>query len=73
MDIKIVKTESPKTMPEEDKLGFGRYFTDHMFRMEYDPDKGWHDARIIPFENVSLHPSTLPARHCITALKFLRD
>ncbi|MGM9646375.1 MAG: branched-chain amino acid aminotransferase [Eubacteriales bacterium] len=58
MDINIVRTESPKTMPEEDKLGFGRYFTDHMFRMEYDPDKGWHDARIVPFENISLHPAS---------------
>lgn len=58
MDIKIVKTSSPKTMPEEDKLGFGRYFTDHMFRMEYDAGRGWHDARIVPFENISLHPAS---------------
>lgn len=58
MDIKIVKTSSPKTMPDEDKLGFGRYFTDHMFRMEYDAGRGWHDARIVPFENISLHPAS---------------
>ena len=58
MDIKIVKTSSPKTMPDEEKLGFGRYFTDHMFRMEYDAGRGWHDARIVPFENISLHPAS---------------
>lgn len=58
MKIKIVKTQSPKEKPNEDKLGFGRYFTDHMFMMEYDPELGWHDARIVPFANLSLHPAS---------------
>lgn len=58
MKIKIVKTQSPKEKPNEDKLGFGRYFTDHMFMMEYDPEHGWHDARIVPFANLSLHPAS---------------
>ena len=26
--------------------GFGQYFTDHMFTVEWTPDAGWHDARI---------------------------
>ena len=58
MDIKIVKTQNPGTMPAEDKLGFGKVFTDHMFVMEYDADQGWHDARIVPFGNISLHPAS---------------
>ena len=57
MDIKFVKNPNPKTMPPEDTLGFGKYFTDHMFMMDYTPDKGWHDLRIVPFENLSIHPS----------------
>ena len=28
-----------------------------MFIMDYSPDKGWHDARIVPFGNLSLHPA----------------
>ena len=57
MEIKFVKNPNPKTMPPEDTLGFGKYFTDHMFIMDYTPDKGWHDARIVPFENLSIHPA----------------
>ena len=57
MDIKFVKNPNPKTMPPEDTLGFGKYFTDHMFMMDYTPDKGWHDLRIVPFENLSIHPA----------------
>ena len=51
LDIKITKTTSPKEKPEDGKLGFGKYFTDHMFVMDYDKEHGWHDARIIPFAN----------------------
>ena len=57
MEIKFIKNPNPKTMPPEDTLGFGKYFTDHMFIMDYTPDKGWHDARIVPFENLSIHPA----------------
>ena len=57
MEISITKTTSPKEKPEETNLGFGKYFTDHMFLMDYTPDKGWHDARIVPFGNLSLHPA----------------
>ena len=58
MEIKITKTTEPKTMPPENELGFGKVFTDHMFVMDYEEGKGWHDARIIPFQNVSLHPAS---------------
>lgn len=58
MEIKITKTTSPKKMVDDDKLGFGKYFSDHMFIMEHDIGKGWHDARIVPFGNISLHPAS---------------
>ena len=58
MEIKITKTTSPSTMPSEDKLGFGRVFTDHMFIMDYEEGKGWHNARIEPFGRISLHPAS---------------
>ena len=57
MNISITKTECPKVKPEASTLGFGKVFTDHMFLMEYEPEKGWHDARIVPFGNLSLHPA----------------
>ncbi|MBQ6670023.1 MAG: branched-chain amino acid aminotransferase [Firmicutes bacterium] len=57
MDIKITKTTCPKEKPEASVLGFGKYFTDHMFLMDYTPDKGWHDARIVPYGPIALSPA----------------
>ena len=38
--------------------GFGVYFTDHMFTVEWTPDRGWYDARITPYGPLSLDPAT---------------
>ena len=60
MEIKIELTKTPKAKPtDETKLGFGHIFTDHMFVMNYDTGKGWHDARIVPFDNVTLSPAAM--------------
>ena len=58
MNISITKTTCPKEKPDSSVLGFGKYFTDHMFMMDYSREEGWHDARIIPFANLSLHPAS---------------
>lgn len=58
MNISITKTTTPKVKPDPSTLGFGKVFTDHMFFMDYTPEQGWHDARIVPFENISLHPAS---------------
>lgn len=59
MEIKITKTTAPKAKPEdESKLGFGRIFTDHMFLMDYSNEEGWHDARIVPFGPLPIHPAS---------------
>ena len=60
MEIKIQKTTAPKAKPaDETKLGFGHIFTDHMFVMNYDGGQGWHDARIIPYGEISLSPAAM--------------
>src|SRR3954471_10364028 len=38
--------------------GFGTYFTDHMFTVEWTPDAGWHAARIEPYGPLTLDPAT---------------
>ncbi len=58
LDIKIIENPETHALPEESKLGFGRYFTNHMFIMDYNKEQGWHDARIVPFGNISLHPAS---------------
>ena len=58
MEIRFTQTTTPKSMPEEDKLGFGKVFSDHMFIMEYEHGKGWQNARIVPFGRIDLHPAS---------------
>ncbi len=58
MEIKITKTTCPKEKPDSSILGFGKYFSDHMFVMDYSSDKGWHDAKIIPFGEFMIHPAS---------------
>lgn len=60
MEIRYELTKNPKQKPaDESKLGFGRVFTDHMFVMDYDTGMGWHDARIVPFGDISLSPAAM--------------
>jgi branched-chain amino acid aminotransferase len=53
----IQKTTSPKPKPDPDTLKFGKKFTDHMFIMEYETGKGWHNGRIVPYGPLSLDPA----------------
>jgi len=58
MDIKITKAPVLKEKPDSSTLGFGKIFTDHMFMMDWNSEKGWYNQRIVPFENISLHPAS---------------
>lgn len=58
MEIKITKTTKPFDKPDWNNLGFGKYFSDHMFIMDYDRENGWHDARIVPFGKIEMHPAS---------------
>src|SRR4051812_45359537 len=62
MQISTTRTENPV----DDALlaeilanpGFGTYFTDHMFTVEWTPEQGWHDARVTPYGPLTLDPAT---------------
>ena len=58
IDIRIERTTAPKAKPEDSTLGCGKYFSDHMFIMDYDKGQGWHDARIVPFGKFEIHPAS---------------
>ena len=50
---------SPERLAEIlDAPGFGNHFTDHMFRCEWTPDRGWHEPRVVPYAPLSLDPAT---------------
>jgi len=60
MDIQIEKIPPQECSPKPKKgtpLGFGKYFTDYMFIMEYEEGKGWFNPRIKKLENLSLSPA----------------
>ncbi len=57
--ITIQKNTNPKAKPDQSKLGFGQHFSDHMFIMDYNLEKGWHDARIVPYGPIQMDPSTM--------------
>ncbi|WP_407385870.1 branched-chain amino acid aminotransferase [Ruminococcus sp.] len=59
MDIKVTLNPNPKAKPTDSStLGFGKIFTDHMFRWTWDKEIGWHDPRIEPFGYLSIHPAS---------------
>ena len=55
----VTRTTHPKLRPaDETKLGFAKYFTDHMFVMDYDEGQGWHDGRVVPHEPFLIEPAS---------------
>ena len=60
MNITIEHTTAPKQKPQDqNNLGFGLYYTDHMFLMNYDEGQGWHDPRIVPYGPIPLNPAAM--------------
>jgi branched-chain amino acid aminotransferase len=55
IDVEAVTERDPASLPAE--LGFGRHFTDRMFRQTYDAERGWHDAKIGPYSPIVLDPA----------------
>ncbi|MCI2160495.1 MAG: branched-chain amino acid aminotransferase [Oscillospiraceae bacterium] len=59
-EIRVELTKNPKQKPAPGApLPFGTIFSDHMFLMDYDKGKGWHDARIVPFGNLDMSPAAM--------------
>jgi branched-chain amino acid aminotransferase len=62
LDITTTVSNTPRSADEVAEIlanpGFGTYFTDHMFTVEWTPDEGWHDARITPYGPLTLDPAT---------------
>jgi branched-chain amino acid aminotransferase len=56
---------NPRPISDEDRAailadpGFGRYFTDHMVRIDWSADGGWQAGSVVPYGQLSLDPATM--------------
>ncbi len=57
--IQITKAAERKAKPDPKTLKFGKVFTDHMFLLNYETGKGWHDPRIVPYAPLQMEPSCM--------------
>ncbi len=51
--------EQLKEKPDQQSLGFGQYFTDHMFVMHWSRERGWYDAKIHPYQDFAIDPAAM--------------
>ncbi|MFJ7952375.1 branched-chain amino acid aminotransferase [Lysinibacillus sp. NPDC096418] len=72
LEIKKELTTNPKEKPAVEELGFGKFFTDHMFMVDYTEGMGWHDPRIIPYQPLSLDPSAMVFHYSQTVFEGLK-
>ena len=57
MNIALADPAEPGGRPPSGRVGCGTVFTDHMFLMDYSADKGWHDARVVPYGPITMSPA----------------
>jgi branched-chain amino acid aminotransferase len=55
--IRITRAATKKPKPKDAELSFGTVFTDHMFVVDFQEEKGWYDPRIEPYGPFSLDPA----------------
>ena len=56
-EIKVTRAATLKEKPESSTLVFGKNMTDHMFLVDYDEGRGWHDPRIVPYGPLQIDPA----------------
>jgi len=63
MAFTVERNPNPRSDAERaailDAPGFGRYFTDHMVRIDWTADGGWGPGRVVPYGPLSLDPATM--------------
>ncbi|MDE5549708.1 MAG: branched-chain amino acid aminotransferase [Clostridia bacterium] len=56
-NMKITLSKELKQKPDFSKLGFGKYFTDHMLVMDYE-NGAWKEPEIVPYAPFQIAPAT---------------
>lgn len=72
LNIKYELTTQKKQKPDENNLGFGVHYTDHMFIIEHTEGIGWHDARIVPYQPLVLDPAAMVFHYAMESFEGLK-
>ena len=72
LDIRYELTQHKKEKPDESALGFGKYYTDHMFIMDHTEGQGWHDARIVPYQPIALDPAAMVLHYAMESFEGMK-
>jgi branched-chain amino acid aminotransferase len=56
LEITTTRSKQLKPKPPASDLGFGRFFTDHMFLADYD-GRTWRNRRVVPYGPLPLDPA----------------
>jgi branched-chain amino acid aminotransferase len=63
MAFSVTPNPSPRSDEERAEIlaapGFGRYFTDHMIRIDWTADAGWGAGQVLPYGPLTLDPATM--------------
>lgn len=59
LDIKYELNTTRKEKPDMNNLGFGNYYTDYMFMMDWYKDKGFVEPKILPYGPIPFDPACL--------------
>lgn len=57
MKIEYAPISSSNQIPAENLLGFGTVFADRMFSQKYTQGTGWGEAKIGPYQPITLYPA----------------
>jgi len=57
LNFQLERASNLKAKPAESELGFGRFFTDHLLRMDFTRKGGWSDPRIVPYGPLGIDPA----------------
>ncbi|OBI21620.1 branched-chain amino acid aminotransferase [Mycobacterium sp. E2497] len=63
LEFTVSRSANPTSDADREAIlaepGFGKYFTDHMVSIDYDDERGWHNARVMPYGPIELDPSAI--------------
>ncbi|CAM9162238.1 unnamed protein product [Discosporangium mesarthrocarpum] len=73
--LTVERTADPKDKPAKETLVFGRTFTDHMLKVDWDSRTGWHAPKITPYGDLKISPAASAlhyALECFEGMKAYR-